>query len=196
MTRGAQGTVAASHALPCSAYLLSETVVIVPFIRNFFGSPASGDWQYSVALPSVRLASVELYMTNALGDGAVNVNAYTGTIDSGLRTLAGGQYSFQISGYLAIQTGAAPIVIVDANRSVRDIYGIVGTPSAGAGITLQVNRNGSPYATVQFAAGATTSSVTGGFGLPALQAGDHLSLDITGVGTTIPGSNLNLIIRL
>jgi hypothetical protein len=196
VARGAQGTVATTHALPCSAYLLSETVVIVPFIRNFFGSPASGDWQYSVALPSVRLASVELYMTNALGDGAVSVNAYTGTIDSGLRTLAGGQYSFQISGYLAIQTAAAPLVIVDANRSVRDIYGIVGTPSAGAGITLKVNRNGSPYATVQFAAGAKTSNVTAGFGLPALQGGDQLSLDITGVGTTIPGSNLNLIIRL
>jgi hypothetical protein len=87
-------------------------------------------------------------------------------------------------------------VIVDANRSVRDIYGIVGTASAGAGISLQVNRNGSLYATVQFPTGATTSSVTGGFGLPALQAGDQLSLDITGVGTTIPGSNLNLIMRL
>jgi hypothetical protein len=196
VTRGAQGTVAANHSLPCSAWLLSETVVIVPFIRNFFGSPASGDWQYSVTLPGVRLASVELYMTNALGDGAVSVNSYTGTIDSGLRTLAGGQYSFQISGYLAIQTGATPVVIVDANRSVRDIYGIVGTASAGAGISLQVNRNGSLYATVQFPTGATTSSVTGGFGLPALQAGDQLSLDITGVGTTIPGSNLNLIMRL
>src|SRR5665213_2765249 len=135
-------------------------------------------------------------MTNSLGSGAVAANPYTSTIDFGLRTLAGGQYSFQISGYLAVQTGAAPVVIVDANRSVRDIYGIVGTPAAGAGISLQFSRNGASYATVQFAAGATVSDVVRGFGLPALQGGDQLSLDITGVGTTIPGSNLNLILRL
>ncbi len=196
VTRGVHGTAVVDHALPASAYVLADTVVIVPFVRNFFGSPASGDWQYKLALPNVRLASVELYMTNSLGTGAVTANAYTDTIDSGLRTLAGGQYSFQISGYLAIQTGAAPAVIVDANRSVRDIYGIVGTPSAGAGISLQLNRNGAPYATVQFAAGATISNVTAGFGLPVLRGGDQISLDISGVGTTIPGSNLNLILRL
>ncbi len=83
VTRGAQGTPAAAHATALPAYQLGENVVIVPFIKNFFGSPASGDWQYKVALPSVRLASAELYMTNVLGDGAVTVNPYTGTIDSG-----------------------------------------------------------------------------------------------------------------
>jgi hypothetical protein len=38
--------------------------------------------------------------------------------------------------------------------------------------------------------------VTGGFGLPALRAGDLLSLDVTGVGTTNPGSDLTFILRL
>jgi len=168
----------------------------VPFIKNFFGSPASGDWQYTVALPSVRLASAELYMTNALGAGAVTVNSYTATIDSGLRTLAGGQYSFQITGYLAIQTNAAPAIIVDADRSVRDIYGIVNTAPTGAAIILQITRNGALYITVQIPAGATISNIAGGFGLPALRAGDLLSLNIAGVGTTVPGSDLTLIMRL
>jgi len=184
------------HALPLSAYQLGETVVIVPFIKSFFGSPASGDWRYSVALPNVRLASAELYMTNALGDGATTANPYTGSIDSGLRTLAGGQYSFQITGYLAIQTNAAPAVIVDADRSVRDIYGIVGTAPTGAAIVLQINRNGAAYASVQVADGAVISSVANGFGLPALRAGDILSLKVTAVGTTVPGSDLTLVVRL
>jgi hypothetical protein len=131
-----------------------------------------------------------------LGDGAVTVNPYTGTIDSGLRTLAGGQYSFQISGYLAIQTNAAPSVIVDADRSVRDIYGIVNTAPTGAAIVLQINLNGVSYATVQIPADATISNVQGGFGLPALRGGDLLSLSITGVGTTVPGSDLTLVMRL
>ena len=110
--------------------------------------------------------------------------------------MAGGQYSFQITGYLAIQTGVAPSLVVDADRSVRDMYGIVGSAATGAGISLQLNRNGAAYAAVQFAAGATTSSVAAGFGLPALRAGDLLSLDVTGVGTTNPGSDLTFILRL
>jgi hypothetical protein len=135
-------------------------------------------------------------MTNALGDGPSTANLYTGTIDSGLRTLAGGQFSFQVSGYLAIQTGATPIVIVDGDRSVRDIYAVVGTAPAGAPINLQVNRNGTLYMTLQIAATATISTVVGGFGLPPLRSGDQLTLDISGVGTSIPGSDLTVILRL
>jgi len=196
VTRGAQGTTAVAHASAVLAYQLGESVVIVPFIKSFFGSPASGDWSYTVALPNVRLASAELFMTNVLGEGATTINPYTGTIDSGLRTLAGGQYSFQITGYLAIQTNAAPAILVDADRSVRDIYAIVNTAPAGATIILQVNRNGAAYVSVQIPAGATISNVADGFGLTALRAGDQLSLNITGVGTTVPGSDLTLIMRL
>jgi len=189
---------ASTHAAGTAVYQLDAKVVIVPFIRNFFGSPASGDWKYSVHLPNVRLAAAELYMTNAFGAGPVTSNPYTGTIDSGLRTMAGGQYSFQVSGYLAIQTNAAPALIVDADHSVRDVFGIAGTAATGAGITAQLNRNGAAYATVTFNAGATNSvtPVESGFGLPALRAGDVLTLDITSVGTTIPGSDLTVILRL
>ena len=135
-------------------------------------------------------------MTNALGDGAIAVNAYTETIDSGLRTMAGGQYSFQISGYLAIQTAAAPAIVVDADRCVRDIFAIVNVAPDGAPIILQLNRNGSPYASLQINSDTKTSNVAPGFGLPALRAGDQLTLDIDGVGTNNPGSDLNLILRL
>jgi hypothetical protein len=50
--------------------------------------------------------------------------------------------------------------------------------------------------TVQFDPGATTSSLVNGFGLPPLRAGDQLSLDVSGVGTTNPGSDLTVIMRL
>jgi hypothetical protein len=194
--RGAQTTTAAGHLAPVLVYALNESVLIVPFIKEFFGSPASGDWKYNTALPNARLASVELYMTNALGDGAIGVNAYTETIDSGLRTMAGGQYSFQISGYLAIQTSATPVIVVDADRSVRDIYAIVNVAPDGAPIILQLNQNGSPYASLQINSDLKISTVVPGFGLPVLHAGDQLSLDIDGVGTNNPGSDLNLIMRL
>jgi hypothetical protein len=196
ISRGMHGTQAASHSAGALVYSLTDKVAIVPFTQRFFGSAASGDWKYDLDLPNVRLASVELYMTNLLGDGAATANQYTGTIDSGLRTMQGGQFSFQITGYLAIQTGAAPNLVVDADRSVRDMYGILRLPPTGAKITLQLNRNGAAYASVEFAEGATTSSVAAGFGLPALRAGDLLSLDVVSVGTTNPGSDLTFILRL
>jgi hypothetical protein len=196
VTRAYHTTAAADHLITAAVYPLADEVVIVPFIKNFFGSPASGEWSYAVELQDVRIASVELYMTNSLGDGAVAVSQFTGTNDLGLRTLAGGQYSFQITGYLAVQTGAAPNVIVDSARSVGDIYAVLRGSSSGSGVTLEVNLNGEPYATVQFDPGAVTSYVVPGFGLPALTAGDQLSLDVTGVGTSNPGSDLTVIVRL
>ncbi len=196
VVRGLHTTTAAAHNTGTQVWILKEKVVIVPFVKNFFGSPGSGDWKSTVELPNCRLATVELFLTNAIGNGPSAFNTYTETIELGLRTFSGGQYTFQVAGYLAIQTNAAPFVIVDTDRSIRDIYGILGAPSTGAGVTLQLNLNGAPWATVQFDPARTTSASVSGFGLPALHAGDRLSLDVAGVGTTSPGSDLTLIIRL
>ncbi len=193
--RGMYGTTAATHAAGSLVYQLDEKVAIVPFAKGFFGSPAAGDWKYSLELPNVRLASVELFMTNALGNGAISTLPFTSFVDKGLRSLGGGQYSFQIAGYLALQTGAVPSIVVDADRAVRDLFGLLGTAATGSGVTIQINRNFSPYATVQFDPGSNTSITTPGFGLHALKAGDILSMDVTGVGTTNPGSDLSLVIR-
>ncbi len=196
VARGLHGSDAAGHAAEAPVYQLSEKVVIVPFVKKFFGSAASGDWKYSLELPGARVASVKLFMTNALGAGTATINSYTATIDSGLRTLTGGQYSFQVSGYLAIQTDAAPAVVVDALRPVRDIYGILRTASAGNIVRLVLKRNEVAYATIEFAAGHKTSAVAAGFGLTPLHPGDLLSVDVVAVGTINPGSDLTLVIRL
>ena len=135
-------------------------------------------------------------MTNSFGAGASTAAPFTNTIDSGMRTLAGGQFSFQITGYLAVLSGAAPDIIVDTTRAVRDIYAVLRGPSSGSGVTLQVNRNGLPWATLQFDPESASSYVTPGFGLPTLRGGDRLSLDVAGVGTGNPGSDLTVIIRL
>jgi hypothetical protein len=197
VTRGMHSTAKADHKVTALVYPLKEKVTIVPFIRNFFGSPASGDWKYSVDLPNARLASAELYMTNSLGNGAIAVNAYTDTLTSGLRTLAGGQFSFQIAGYLAIQTGAAPDIIVDADRSVGEIFAVM-RGAADAIVSLQLNCNNQPYgeALVFDPPGSITSSSIDGFSLPVLRGGDKLSLDVTGVGATNPGNDLTVIVRL
>jgi len=196
VTRGVHNTTPATHGQGSLAYPLSPKVIIAPFVKNFFGSPASGGWQSTIQIPNVRIASVTLFMTNSLGDGAISANAYTSTIDSGLRTMAGGQYTFQISGYLAIQSGAAPDIVVDANRSVRDMYAIIRSAPVGGPVTVHINHSGQVYATLLIPAGQTISNVVSGFGLPPLIAGDSLSLDVTAVGLTSPGSDLNVVMRL
>jgi hypothetical protein len=194
--RGLHTTTPADHLITAPVYVLNDKVTITPFIRNFFGAPASGDWKSAIDFANIRLASAQLCMTNSLGDGAVASSAYTSTNDQGLRTLSGGQLTFQVSGYLAIQTGAAPDLILDADRSVRDIYAALRAAPSGAGVTLQINRNAAIWATVEFDPDAVVSAVTPGFGLPVLRAGDRLSVDVVGVGTNNPGSDLTIIIRL
>jgi hypothetical protein len=65
--RGAFGGTAAEHGEGTLVYHLRRLIVMVPFVRGFFGSPASDAFRYSVFLPNVRIGAAELYMTNAVG---------------------------------------------------------------------------------------------------------------------------------
>ena len=196
VVRGVLGGAAADHVAGVPVYALASQVTIVPFIRNFFGTPASGSWSYPVTIPNVRIAAAELYVTNSQGNSPVAIGNFTGTNDFGLRTLSGGQYSFQIAGFLAIQTGAAPDISVDAAHAIRDVFAIVKGAAMSTGIQLNVNRNGTLMCSLSFAGGTTSSNAVSGLTLPALNAGDLLSLDVTSVGDTIPGNDLTVIVRV
>ena len=54
VVRGSFGSTAAAHAAATLVYHLHRLIVMVPFVRGFFGSPASDAFSYSVFLPSVR----------------------------------------------------------------------------------------------------------------------------------------------
>lgn len=196
VTRGAHGTTAAAHSSQTPVYHLSRKVAIVPFVRNFFGSPASGSWSYPVFLPDARIASAELFVTNSQGDSPTGFIALTQTASAGLRTLSGGQISFQIEGFLAIQTSAAPEVVADAARSVRDVFAIVSQAPADAAIQLRVNQNGAAWCTLTIPSGGFISNSVNGFSLPPLIEGARLSLDVLSTGQSTPGSNLTVVIRL
>ncbi|MGI8990137.1 MAG: phage tail protein [Bryobacteraceae bacterium] len=196
VARAAHGTTAAAHSTGTVIYGLNRTVTIVPFIRNFFGSPSSGSWIYPFSIPNVRIASAELFVSNSQGNSPTAILPFTNTVDYGLRTLSGGQFSFQIAGYLASQTNSAPDIIVDTGHAIRDVYAIVNEAPQSSGIHLNLNLNGSAYCSLSFAAGVTTSSVVDGLGLAPLNIGDRLSLDITAVGSAVPGRDLTVIIRL
>ncbi len=196
VSRAMHATAAAAHPPDALVYSLQKKVAVVPFARNFFGSPWSGDWAYSVALPDARVASAEFFVTNTQGHGPANALALTQAADRGLRTLSGGQYSFQVEGFLAIQTGAAPDLVVESSHSVRDVYAVVRQPASETDIALELKQDGQSYCLLTIPAGAWISPPADGLVLGPLKEGARLSLDIQSVGQGQPGSDLTVILRL
>jgi hypothetical protein len=199
VTRGIDGTTAAAHSTTVPIYPLQANISIVPFVSGFFGSPASGDYSYSVFLPDVRIASAGLFMNNVYGGGPATVASFTGTVDQGLRTLSGGQLSLQVEGYLATQTDAAPPLVIEATEAARDIFAVVGGAPSGGPIELQLRQGSMVYCSLTIADGTTTSASVNGFGLPPLVASSLISLDILsvpGAADTLPGYDLTVIVRL
>jgi Putative phage tail protein len=199
VSRSAYGTAATAHANAVAVYALARKTFVMPFPKDFFGTPASGSYAYRVVFPSVRIAASDFFVTNSRGNSNLMQRAFTSTIDGGLRTLTGGQISIQIEGLLAIQANAAPPLIMDAAHSVRDIFANVGTAPSGASIDLQVTQNGTAYCALSIPAGATVSNVVDGGGLPPLGARTKIGLDVVSVpqaSGTAPGSDLTVSIRL
>ena len=199
VARASHGTFAASHALHAGVYFLEKKTFVMPFARDFFGSPASGSYAYPVAIPDVRIAAAELFVTNSRGNSPVAMQAFTATTDLGLRTLSGGQLTIQVEGPLAIQVNAAPPLLMDTTHSVRDVYAMVHDAPTGAPIALQVTQNGQAWCQLTIPTGATVSNVVDGFALGPLQAKAQIGLDIMSVVQTTnlsPGRDLTVTIRL
>lgn len=195
VTRGIDGTTAAAHAANVTVYLLASRTEIVPFAAGFFGSPYSGSWRFPIVLPDARVASAELFVTNARGNSPISSTHLTNNDDRGLRTLSGGQYSIQVSGFLAIDSATAPPLVIESSHAVRDVYAVLGR-AADAPVELQLNVDGAPYCTVSFVTGQTISNSTDGGALPPLAAGAQVTLSVLAVGQVNPGADLTVIIRL
>jgi hypothetical protein len=81
-----------------------------------------------------------------------------------------------------------------AKGSVASVHASVGTAPAGSGVTVQVNRNGTSIGTATIAAGGHIASFTPGS--PDFAAGDWFTVDITAVGSSTPGSDLVVQLRM
>ncbi|MBK9170646.1 MAG: hypothetical protein IPM24_24725 [Bryobacterales bacterium] len=194
--RGVHDTEASAHAPGTTVYPLLRKVAIAPFPRDFFGSPASGNWRFPISLADARIVSAEMFVTNTVGASGVGVVNFTQTLDYGLRTLSGGQYTITIDGFLAIQDGAAPDLVVDTPHSVRDIFAVVRETPVGSPVQIRIRQNGVIYCTLEIAPGLTISNSVPGRDLPPLEGGARVSIDIAGVGQSAPGSDLTVVIRL
>jgi len=193
--RGVHSSPASAHAAQAAVFHLTGQTAIAGFAQGFFGSPYSGTWSFPVPLPDVRVASAQLFVTNQKGNSPTASACLTHTVDSGLRTLSGGQYSIQVDGFLSVDQSAAPALVVEAAHSVGDVYAVLGA-AADAPVQLQLNVNGSAYCQLEFQANETISNDVSGRNLPPLAAGDQITLAVQSVGQTYPGADLTVIIRL
>jgi hypothetical protein len=196
VSRAVHGSEASEHDGGRRVYVLERKVEIMPFPRDFFGSPASGGWKHTIVLPDARIASADLCMTNAKGQSEISSLCLTGTIENGLRTLSGGQISFQIDGFLAIEDGAAPDFYVDASHAVRDICAFARQSPSGSSVELRLKQDDIEYCRLAIPAGSTTSDVHTGVDLGPLREGSRLTLDIVKVGSDAPGADLTVMVRL
>jgi hypothetical protein len=195
VARGVDGSLPSAHAAATLTYPLARQITIMPFAASFFGSPYSGNWNYPITLPDVLVPCAELFVTNDVGNSPTTGICLTHTVDNGSRTLAGGQYSIQVDGFLAVEQSVAPAVVVETPRSVRDVFAILGT-AADAPVQVQVNLNGTAYCTVTIAAGALLSNAIAGTTLPYLPMMGQITAGVLSVGQNAPGSDLTIIIRL
>lgn len=202
VTRGYAGSSAVAHLVTATLYELSRQIQILPFPQDFFGSPASGSYNYSMQLPDVRVGAAELFMTNIRGNSPTTRIAVTSNTNHGLRTLYGGQITFQVEGFLAVINDITPPFIVDQPYSVRDVFANVGQAPHGGPIDLTVQVNGTDYCFLTIATDTTQSNTVLGNTLPALPEFASITLNVTSVPfnqtdpTNLPGRDLTVTIRL
>ena len=187
---------AQTHLINTPIHHLQERTLVVPFEPSFFGTPASGDWLHRENMSGIRLACAELWVTNVFGQSPVATNNYSLLPDGGLRTLNGGQFNFQIEGLLAVILDAVPSVSVQETVSLRDVYATVKSAPLGADLQLRVYQSGMEITTLSILDGQTTSAAVNGAELPVLQALSDLTLEIVAVGTSFPGRDLTVTIRV
>ncbi len=194
--RGACGSEPVPHTAGVEAIVLQSRTETVSFPRAFFGTPEGARWARSIALPSARLACVELELTNSIGNSPRGFANQSELADFGMRSLRGGQFEFQIEGVLGALDDASPPLIVQEDLSIRDILAIVKQPPTGADLVLEIRQDGALIATVTIPNGQGEAIPIPGRELPTLAESSRLTLNILGVGSTYPGSDLSVAIRV
>lgn len=194
--RGHAGSTPIAHTPGDSVYPLDVRTETLTFRRNFFGTAESGDWAHSVWVPSIRVGAVEMQLENAFGLSPTAVAGFSELADNGVRTLFGGQFNLQVEGTLGVVNDAAPLLVVQNDLSVRDVFARVKIPPVGADVVVEVRADGVLLATLTISDGASSSASVNGAELPPLSQESSLSLDLVGVGTTFPGADLTVTLRV
>jgi hypothetical protein len=80
--------------------------------------------------------------------------------------------------------------LLGVDQTVELVFASVGTAPTGASVAVSLLQNGAAFQTVSIAATAntgTTGAITGTW-----TAGNYLTISVTGIGSTLPGSDLTV----
>jgi hypothetical protein len=204
VNRAAFGSVAGAHDSGDVALVLSTSFIIVPFATNFFENKASVNYLHTVSMPDIRICGADFFVTNAFGNSRSSQQCYTSAPDAGLRTLSGGQFSIQVSGYLATQQNAAPPLLIETSHAVRDVRATLTQAAMGYNVGIDILQDGAELCHLTIAPGDTTSAILDGLALdlPFLNGGSALTANITldviqgFTGSISPGRDLTITLRL
>lgn len=116
---------------------------------------------------------------------------------------SGQQYQtfvFSKQGAASVATGATR-QYVDEAYVIDQVRASVGTAPTGATLIVDVNKNGTTIFTTQsrrpaIAISGNTAINSGAIEVASLAAGDYLTVDIDQIGSTVPGSDLTVNVRL
>lgn len=203
VARGSFSSSITSHSSGDAILPLSNSVVIIPFASGFFENRASQNFIHTLSLPDYRVSAAEFFVTNSFGESLTNIICYVAGPETGLRTLSGGQFSFQVSGFLATQQNAAPQLMVETAHAVRDVRATLAQAAAGYTVEIDLLQNGAEYCSLVVDSGQTTSAtIVDGLSLVPLSEGGMLTMNVSitpvpgFAGSASPGRDLTVTVRL
>ena len=132
------------------------------------------------------LDSSETFVSGALDSAKVE-----GIISTNTNVQKENNTTFVQDGVLTVNTGTARWYSPRA-VTITKIRTHVAISSAGAALNMTLKKNGTSIQTFSIAAGSTTD-VTTGLNLSVAE-GDYLTIDITQIGSSTAGSDLNVVI--
>jgi hypothetical protein len=104
--------------------------------------------------------------------------------------------TLQVDGTLAIGSNQCPIVALSAARTPISVVAYTQTGPTGAGLTCNINVGGALWMSLTIPAGAESVAATSAqlTAAGAIAANQNITLDITAVGTSVPGAGLSIFI--
>ncbi len=138
----------------------------------------------------------------AIAESKISFNTSTGHDHDGTdskRIAVNRAFVWAISGAQVTGTNVGARYVAPQALTILKCWLIVRTAPTGAAILIDINKNGSTIWSTQgnrgtIAAAATTGNTTT-FNTTALAAGDYLDLDIDQIGSTVPGSDLTVVLE-
>ena len=141
-------------------------------------------------IPHLKKSDFKLHLAlGQISDSLVSVTNQLNNLATPANSTGGSVIIFSIPGVFGIQSDAAPLAISPTNITWSSVIAVVKQAPVGASISMTLKFAGAAVANFSITDGNTqvTDNITA-----TSNAGDIITIDVTSVGTTFPGSDLTI----